>query len=376
MAIQVDLNVRLLPDQPRAFLARPGARTCYFDSFRKMKAIGPDFPFLELQKRINIDKQPDLMPILRRAQAFRSWRNSSPHSDPPSQNLLHYRSRPRISRNTAAQFRVILQGYFEKARKGDLVLIPSSAWRDDSLLVEFSTSRHKHKTIALPYTNDHSVNILARPFKELTTIPKRLLPHHILDVVTKPNAFARFNDFDTLKLHELAYHSFVRNDEYSSTFHVTNQDYSLNADMQFGIFVKFISANMQALSDKRGNPYSINEAITGNFGDFVPSLQSNVNSPGQLRLTSVRRVPLIASAILHLLIQFGREAIEFIKNNRISVISSITSGKDRRISQVEQDVIDLLMLLELSDDVAKLSELVRALHEETGLHSKVNITKK
>ncbi len=189
MPIYVDMRAMVLPEGHRAFLARPGEQSRYFDLFRKMGAIGPDLPFVELQRGVSIDEHEHLDAMLRRAIAFRSLRSSPQPAGYPSEDLADYRTARRVRASSAAAFKTILKGYFESAQKGDLALIPPSAWQSDALLVEFSGGPGNVVYRKIPYQDFFLVNIPARRFREIGTVEKRLLPSHILDVATKPNAF-------------------------------------------------------------------------------------------------------------------------------------------------------------------------------------------
>ena len=312
--------------------------------------------------------------MLRRAQAYRRWRDGSTRV--PARDLTAYRAGPYVRQDTAAQFQAILRGYFERARKGDLVLIPPSAWQADAILAEFSTGRRTHKIIELPYFQDNVVDIPARSFREITTIPKRLLPRHILDKVVKPNAFIQFDNYDTLKLQELAYKSFIRSGEYNTEFRVTSDNHNLNENMHFVIFVKSIAACMKALSEHRREPYSIQEIVAEDFGDFVPNLHANVNSPGWLRLTCNKNGPHIASIIYELFVELGRKALDLAKTGLAIVHGRRSKSRDKRILEIERDTIDVLKMLALSEDVDEIHKMIINLHKTAGLRSPTKIRKK
>ena len=253
----------VLPEGHRAFLARPGEQSKYFDLFREMEAIGPDLPFVELQRGVPVDEHDDLDHMLKRAMAFRRPKSKAAFEGPPSENLGDYVAARRVQAPAAAQFRRILKGYFESAQKGDLALIPPSAWRSEALLVEFSGGPGNIVYRKVPYGDTLLVDIPARRFREIATVTKRLLPPHILDVVTKPNAFVQFGRSDTTDLHDLAYGSFVREEEYSSTFYVTNPEYNLEHDLLFAAFVKFVAANSKAVAEATEAPYTLEDSFLG-----------------------------------------------------------------------------------------------------------------
>ena len=231
MEVHVDLNAKILHADSSAFLARAGSTCRYLNYFRDLCAIGPDLPYVELERGMSIDDHNRMELMLRRSEAFRRWMPKYRHEDPPSRELLDYVHADRVNPRSRAQYKRILKGYFEVAKKGDLALVPPSAWQSDALLIEFSTDPDEFVYRQIPY-GDRFVDIPVRKFEEIGTIQKRFLPRHILSIVTKPTAFVQLGTQDTESLQRIAYDSFIRQNhsiiddsEYSSTFHVSSEKY-------------------------------------------------------------------------------------------------------------------------------------------------------
>ena len=376
MAIHIDLKARTLPDDHRVFLARPGRDYQYFGHFRKMRAIGPDLPLVELDRGLPIDDQVLLGDMLKRAVAFRSWRSRSRYEEPPSRTLSDYIGKRNIRRDSAAQLRAALKGYFEEAKKGDLALIPPSAWRDEALLVEFTGNSDNVVYREIPYgarTAYIPVAIPARRFREVSVVPKRFLPPHVLDIVEKPNIFVEFGRTDRFDLQDLTYPSFVKDDEYSCTFELTEAKYTLEHDLWFASFVKFVAANTKAISEDAVESVSFEEAILAELGDYAPALQSNVNSPGWLKLKGPNITVLVAAVLFVLATTPGLEAIDAAADGRIVLGNSMAPLDDICVAQVYRTTLDFLELIDL-DDWDKSCEIARKVKLATGMHPPPTVT--
>lgn len=271
MAVHVNLNARILPEDHRAFLARPGKSYGHLPHFEKLGAIGPDLPFMKLERGVPIEEQLDMAHMLKRAVAYRKWFVHPRGEQPPPQELEYYRDQSRVRNRTARQYEAAMKGYFEVAKKDDLVLVPTFNWRSSSPLVEFSSGPGNLVYRDIPY-RETMVTLPLRKFNMITKAEERLLSSHILDIAQKPNIFVQFPKSNLMDLYDIAYPSFSKPDECSNTFAVKSTDYNLEHDLHFGAFIRFVAANFKALEEGAKRPYSIEESIFGDFGEYTPKL--------------------------------------------------------------------------------------------------------
>jgi len=239
------------------------------------------------------------------------------------------------------------------------------------LLIEFSTGPGEFVYRKIPY-GEYLLDVPVRKFREIGVVPKRLLPLHILGIVTKPNGFVQFGKSDTADLHEIAYDSFIKDNEYCSTFHVGENAYSLEHDLLFAVFVKVVVANSKAISESL-DPLSIEDAFHGEFGDYTPTLQSNVNSPGWLRLKGSRITPLLASALFSLAVEIGPHAVQAAENGMITVGNSKAPKDDACVARVHKETLEFIKFLRL-EKWAPACELARKVSDRTGMHSQSTIS--
>ena len=311
--------------------------------------------------------------MLKRAVAYRRWRPKARREDPPPEELFYYRHERRVHTKSAIQFVKILKGYFEIAKKGDLALVPPSAWKSDALLIEFSTDPHDFIYREVPYGKDYLVDMPVRRFREIGTVQKRFLPRHILDVVTKPNGFIQFGKPDTNDLTHLVYDDFSKDNKYTSKFHVREHECNLEYDFYFAASVKVVSSNIKASSEGAGEPYSFEAAIRGDFSDYAPTLQSNVNSPGWLRLSDYRITPLVVSVLFALAVHVGNEAVQAAQDGQITIGNSKAPDDDPCVAQVCKETLDFLKFLRL-DDWAPACELARKANAGGGVRSQSKVS--
>ena len=381
MSIHIDLNMTMLPETHRVFLARPGEQYTYFSHFRAEEFIGPDLPLVELEPGVPVTEHEHLDDMLKRAMAYRRLKNMRQLRFPDELDdmidLSQYKERESLHSQSSEQFKAILRGYFELAQKGDLVLIPPRAWTSDALLVEFTTNPENMSYGHIPYgnrRNEQFVKIPVRHFRLLRSVPKRLLPKHVLDVVGAPNAFVEFGHADANDLIDLAYDDFTARNHYISTFNITKDKYTVDHEIRFAAFVKFISANVKAVSESSDDKFTIAEAILGDFEGYIPSLQSHVSSPGWLRLRDERITPLVISVLFALAVEIGPAAARAAEEDMITMGNSKAPKDDECTMQVHKMALDLFKLLRLNEDWPQACELARKNSEETGMQSQSTIS--
>ena len=182
MSYRVDLRTPILLPDHRVFMARPGENSRHFSEFEEARAVGPIIPGLRLNRHIPIAEQEGLEYALYLAHHMKS----TPRNDlealfgevqgqAPTLHATddaHRRERfgpPAMRRQTRDQYLAILRGYFQRAKRGDLVVIPTKSYLDRSILAEFSGEPADVVYVELNYKGVQ-FEIPARPFRELCPI--------------------------------------------------------------------------------------------------------------------------------------------------------------------------------------------------------------
>ncbi len=214
------------------------------------------------------------------------------------------------------------------------------------------------------------LDLPARPYRNLRTLPKRLLPGEVLAPLSHPAAFVQVGNTAKKELYDLAYKSFVADDEYVSQFWVTSDSYSLDNDLHLAAFMKFVAANVKLVTlDGQEHTMSLYEAAFQDLGEYVPELRSNVNSPGYLSLRSSYITPLVASAFLALALSANADDIkEAAENDRIIFGNTEAPADDPCTASVHRSTVQLLRMFDL-DKWADACEAARKVEANTGLRS-------
>ena len=221
MSFHVNLNNRILEKNHGIYIARAGKESRLFDDFAEIQAIGPSLPGFRIDINFSIDRQPNLKNMLKRALAIRKWAEGGQSEiDFPEMKLGFYSRKHILRSRSEAQFISTLRGYFERAQKGDLVLIPPNSYQEDAIIAEFRDNPTDVYYNQLPRRYG-IFEVPTRRYKILTKIPKRLLPLPVLNVLAKPNAFVQVGESNKNALYHIAYGSFVVGNEFNSRFDVT-----------------------------------------------------------------------------------------------------------------------------------------------------------
>lgn len=364
MAISVDLKTRVIPKDHNVFVARPGKNSRLYATFYAQKAIGPDFPGLDLKRGTVLADQKDVEARVRRSVRLRNWHLSGRDAaGEPSRSLADY-AKAGASKGMG-QYRSILLGYFERAAKGDLAIVTPKSWSLRALLVEFQDDPSSIVPIDVPFYPRDPLS--GRRVRILAEIEKRRLPSKVLDIVEKPNAFVLLEKSARSAIYRAAYGSYVLGDSISAEFDVSSLDYKFDDDFFMSAFFKFVAINTVNVSlENRKSVFSVEDAVLRELGKFSPDFRSNVNSPGFLQYTSDTIIPLVASALFALAVTVGPAAAQAAKDQTVTIGNSKAGPGDQCTAQVSESVLTQLKLLEL-DQWAKACELARKVHQNAGL---------
>lgn len=363
--ISVDLRTRILPADHNVFMTRPGRGYRLFNDFVGNRAIGPELPGIKLVPGTDISDQPDLDNKLKLTAAIRRWaRQGASDNAIPSENSNEYQAEARTK--SGPQFKAALRGYFEIAKKGDLILIPPSQYRKDAVLAELTEGPENIHYIKIPdaYGN---FELPTRKFKELQRIARKDLPVEILAVIEKPNSIVSIAKSLRNFVYDNAYGNYSVEGSFNSRFDVTTEFYDSDADFFLFAFIKFVAENTKRVTIEPGQPIlSIEEAAFESLGEFALSLKTNVNSPGHFGFKSQYVTPLVAAAMFALAMTVGEEASAAAKNGTLIIGNSSAPAGDQCTASVEESTLDQMKLFEF-EEWARACEIARKAAKDTGL---------
>lgn len=367
MQITVDLRTRMLPPEHNVFMARPGQESRLYDDFIQGSMIGPELPGVNIVAGKAISDQSNLEDKLKKSAAIRSWATKGKSDeDYPLDRLSDYSDKART--RGASQFISILNGFFQKAQKGDLVVIPPNAYSRNTVLGEFRDDPSDIRYLKVERYGNFALPV--RRFRRLAEIPKRELPSALLDVIGKPLAFVEVRKSIRPFLYGVAYDSYVLGSDYNAKFEVTSPNYNTNDDFFLLAFLNFITANTRNVTIEGGKPIlGLHTAAFEELGEFAAELRTNVNSPGFLSVSSNFITPLVMAAMLALALQVGPDAAEA---EKIIIGNSNAPADDPCTAEVEKSVWTQMKLYGL-DNWPEACEMARRAAKDTGLKASPRI---
>jgi hypothetical protein len=370
--IEVDLDTRVLPREHEVFFARPGEKFRFYNDFVQGQVVAPDLPGLQLDPGIPVERQPKLNARIRMARTVRDWhRAGRPADRQPSRNVEDYRNT--IGDGGIAQLRGVVVGYFGRAKKGDLVLVVPGAYSQLAFVGEFLDDPGEVVRFNLDrfYRDDP---LLARRVRWLASTEKRFLPRPILEIVAKPNAFVSLPRSVWKDVYRLAYTSFTVVGEYAARFDVSDETYDSFDDVLLAGFFNFVATNTRAISE--GREQDVRGILEGAFedaGEFTPELDTEISSPGFLRLTSLHIVPLVATVLFALAVEVGPAAADAAMNGTLTIGNSKAPPGDPCVAAVHDQTIRQLQILGADDRWAQACEKARQAAAKTGARGSAKV---
>jgi signal peptidase I len=340
--IEVDLNTRILPRDHEIFFARPGSGYRLYADFVAESAVFVDLPGLELVPGLPFSQQEFINRKIHRARALREWHRWGRDTPRPSADLRDYPSG--VGDAGVAQHRSALLGYFERAKKGDLVLVSPAAYSFPAYIGEFVGEPSEIVSFRVPrfYENDL---LQGRQVRWLGTILKRFLSQTILDIVSKPNIFVTLPRSVRRDLYELVYNGFTFAGDFSIRFDVTAQDFTAYDDLLIQQFVNYVAVNTLALSqDGDGVVRSLRDAVFRDAGAFTPELRAEVSSPGFLNLYSSQITPLVVAALFAIALTVGPTAFQAAQNDMVRIGNSQAPADDACVADVHRQALNQIRL--------------------------------
>ncbi|WP_439360717.1 hypothetical protein [Bradyrhizobium sp. DASA03007] len=368
--IEIDLNARVLGEEHNVFVARPGKGYRLYREFRENSSLILELPGLKLEPGVPLDDQ-ELRRRVNRSRAFRAWYNrGQPSDDRPSRDLSNYS--PEAGGNSAAQLEGLVRTYYEKIRRGDLVIVPPKAYMEEALIGEVRHAGTRYDTEKVPRLFGNE-DLPARSVRWLARIPKTDLPFAILDALQKPNAAFIVERSLRGQFYKLAYGNYSIDDLYSGRFEVTSADFDTFDDALLQAFFNFTAANTRAVAqDRDADVKGFVDAAFIDSGEYTAQLQTNINSPGFISLIGRKITPLVASALLVIAVEIGPAAVQEIERGNIVLRNSKASAADTCTAEVERQAFRQIQLLGL-DEWPAACDKAREVARRTGLKSPATV---
>ena len=340
-----------------------------YDVFREASVIGPETPEIQLERGVQFDDQQRLDDQIKRTMAIRRWlQEGRPEHAMPRRSLDSYVNQPR-SRATA-QIKSVLQGYFERIQKSDLLIIPPGSYAKDTLIAE--AAEEPGRMYNMQFERFFAgYEIPVRRFNTLGLIERRKLPSSIQDIISYPNMLVNLGRSEHDFFYGLAYGSYMRAGENHIRLKVTEESYNTTDDFYILAFLNFVAFNTKSVTIEGSDEVlGFRDAAFRDSGEFSPSFKSNINSPGWLQLSSPYIIPIVVAALMSVAVEVGVDAHQLANNGELNVVNSLAEEDDPCTLEVKNSVIKQLQLLEI-DEWQEACRFAREAKEQTGLKSPV-----
>lgn len=374
---KVDLKTKIIATDTRIFLARAGKNGHLFDGVLNAKAIGPDLPNLGLNLEKGLTEDEDLEAKVKRARALGTWLREPPSArgpKPPS-SLNDYQNTTR--RSGHAQIEGIVKSYFHDLKAGDLLVIPNPSFFGEALIVEVLPLGKN--PVRIPGTRRFDgYHFDGRAFGHYVKVKMATLPRAVIDLAKAPTGFAQIvHPAVKHRIFELCYTDYVMDNEFASRILTTKDDFSPFDGNVLNAFVTMVAKNVEALQSGTVNPHLVGlvQAAFLKLDDDDLQVKININSPGYLAIIDRSIVPLVAAALLNIIIAANFDSAAFAQNLSVEVTNSkVAQALDLCSKEVSQLTKSMLLFVQ-ETEFQQTCDMLRKTHESTGAQSGVSVVK-
>jgi hypothetical protein len=371
-SIHLDLRFRVVPSDHQIHIVFPGHGYFLYEAFVRSQRIFPELPGLSLVPGIPIDEQPDLEARVAMARRIAAWHASKERIEPPSRRLADYASAKRD--RTFNQIKGVLNGFFERGKKGDLVIAPPSDAFSNALIGEIQDDPEALQYIDVPefWQNDM---VPSRRVKWLVVVKRGELSLALQKKFPSPNAFRLLDRENYAEIYDLAYGSYSIEDSYTSRFDVTEATFTTRDDYRLQQLFNVVAALCEQYETKSKRDFTAILKRAPEWDDiidlivdesYIPDLSTNINSPGSVILSCPKIVPLVVSGLLALAALEPKITWQAAKADEITVANSQAPPDDPCTVKVAAEVLEQLKLMGF-ERWQRLCRAAKTLREKTGL---------
>jgi hypothetical protein len=381
-SIVLDLRFRVVRPEQEIFIVFPGQNYALYQYFVTLSHIFPELPALDLVPNQPIAKQPDLDAKLLRSRAIDVWYSAGrKDDDQPSRLLSDYKGRrsPKWLPNT----RGVLMGFFERAKKGDLVVVPPSSIFSRVLIGELQDDNFEEITVPDVWDRE---KVPSRRVRWLATPLRGECSIELQKRFPSPNAVRILDREARAEVYSMAYGSYSIEDSFTSKFDVTSADFSTIDDYRLQQLLNAIAA----LSEMYGKPGAqlaqSKKTIEGTTGwdeiialltdpNYIPDLAVDISSPGSLTLSCRKAIPFVAQALIALTVLGSDTVWTAVQAQQVTVQNSQAPAGDACTSDVAKEVLEHINMMGYArwQQMCKQAE---ALRKSTGLKEQSTAKKK
>lgn len=296
--LEIDIATRFVEEDEDIFVIRPGAGFSLYPTFERESIVFLDFPGLELDfaKRPPPQATTQLREQLVRSIRLRDWHKGGQQSKEPARTLAAYRGKAagrRLSRYVGDVGRLFYQ--FEP---GTIVMIPGPGYISDVLIGTIVGPPEEVTNVGL-YPGEKM------PIRRVKWLGRKLKASFTPDLrksLARPDPVMRIDIDHREEVLRAAFDQYAFEGTFAARLETTKTEFSTLDDFNLQSFTNFIAGVALAPDQPDSALGSVDLAaalgILAANPDAVPDLASNINSPGFLRLSSAKIVPLTIAVIM------------------------------------------------------------------------------
>lgn len=306
-SVTVDLRAVVVPADLKIWRLFPGRSYSVLNDFRNTDTAFLDLPALPLPDGpLGEDGPPDLDDRILLSSAWNRWakeaRGASKQKRPlppkPSSDPAAYADEPR--RSFIANRRGAILGLFERAQRGDLLVVPDKPTSRKLLVGEFLGSPEERVLVRV----DHYVDALvpARRVKWIDEINELEVSSRVSEVVRRPNPFVAFDRTLYAEIFDRAYGTYVHGKHFTGRFETGAMHFMDQSGFDFFVLASAIARYVEAVDAgetafKSGGSL-VHVAASARSEPYRMDTAVNINSPGAFLLRSTKLAPLVLAAVL------------------------------------------------------------------------------
>lgn len=293
--VNVDINTRILSDQHKVYLARPGKQCRLYSNFLDMGYAGPELPDLDLVPGLALDDQPNLFAKIQRSSKIRSWiEGGRDERDRPSFELDQYENTKTAS---VAHHLGTIRAYFEVAQQGDFAVVFPKNYMEDAVVFEFQEAPLRFHAFDAGWRyGQYDLTLQGRRLRKVGNLSKRFLSKSILEITRQLNSVAVLGRSDAAFIYEQVLSNYVNDDQFNAMLRVSSDEYDIDDDVIIKAFMKYVALNYVHLDQGR-DFHTLKDSAFIRLEEDAPELASEIHSPGYHKLSSLLIVPLLFSTL-------------------------------------------------------------------------------
>lgn len=373
--VQVDLRAPTIPPQTRIWRLFPGEGYQFLPTFHDQRIGFLDFPGLDIPSG-DLNQARDLIPRIARSQAIRDILRTArlqgatlnANALPAGIDLVQF-EHARVTQYRQ-RLRSGLINFYQEAKDGDYVILPSPVYMSEVWVGRFPNSR------VVPGYYDRRygrIPIPSRPIAWLATFSEPMISGPLSRSLRHQHPFTLLERSFYVEVLSLVHGSFVYGDRHVATVYNDLNDF-LDADAALlGAISRLSSAATRSI-DLEHDHLKISELIDILIRnppiEYTCNQATDIHSAGFTRYVSAVIVPLVIAAVVSAAIEFGSGTKADLENQlpQLQVINTADDADPlctARVSEATKRVLHVMG----TETTWALCEAARAGQRRTGMRS-------